>query len=123
MAYKEELVEVKKAWGKEIVVVNREYCGKLLCIDKGARSSLHSHPTKRETMYCLCGTVSLTSGGKDYLLTSVSRPKTIEPGEYHSFYGVTKAIILEVSTHDDGEVERLNQSEPGEEHEEFVLYC
>lgn len=101
---KEELKEVKKVWGKEIIVVNNEsYSGKLLHLDRGAECSYHMHPIKKETFYCLEGQVVLTVAGEDYMLNPHSRPKTILPGTFHKFRGVTKAVIIEFATHDDPE--------------------
>lgn len=109
---KEVLKEVKKVWGKELWVVNcPEYCGKLLYLDKGAVSSYHRHLKKKETFFALEGHVTLTTEGRDYMLNPYSRPKTIVPGKLHSFSGITKAVILEISTHhDDTDVMRITES-------------
>mgnify|MGYP001573562480 CR=1 FL=1 len=115
MVRKEPILEVVKVWGRELIIVNSpEYCGKLLHVDKGARCSMHLHPVKRETFFCLNGSAVLCVEGHDYLLTPFTRPKTIEPGQKHSFWGITETIILEVSTHDDQEdVVRFSESQPG----------
>ena len=43
---------VEKGWGKEIIFVNNDdYCGKLLCFEKGKKFSMHYHILKRETWY------------------------------------------------------------------------
>lgn len=112
---KEEPQEIDKIWGHETVLFNRQkYCAKLLHLLKGAQSSRHRHPRKEESFQCLEGTAVLTVEGKGFMLTPFTRPKTIEPGELHSFHGVTEAIILEVSSGDDPEdVERLSASQPG----------
>lgn len=109
---KETVREVKKVWGKELWIVNcNEYCGKLLFLNKGAQSSYHRHLVKKETFYCLRGQVALTIEDKDYMLNPFSRPKTIKPKQYHGFWGITNAVILEISTHhNDSDVERLTQS-------------
>lgn len=109
---KEDLKEVKKDWGRELVIVNcPKYCGKLLYLDRGAESSCHKHMVKQETFFCLEGTAGLTIEGKVYMLTPFTRPKTILPGRLHSFTGVTDAVILEVGTHhDDRDVIRLTES-------------
>lgn len=109
--------EVKKVWGKEVWITNNElYCGKLLYIDKGAESSLHSHPKKQETFLCLQGRVHLNIDGAVYNMKRLSEPITIYPGQMHTFRGKTKAIILEVSTtHWDEDVERFTVSKPAPE--------
>jgi len=115
MVVKEEIRVVEKVWGREVIVVNREYCGKLLLLDKGARSSLHRHSRKTETFYCLAGQVGLEVEGKSYMLNPFARPKTITPGQFHSFWGISAATILEVSSgHDDRDVFRLMESQAGE---------
>ena len=101
---------VKKVWGKEEWIVNREYCGKLLYLDKGATSSLHRHLTKHETFYVLKGHVILMLDGYRYDLTP-GKSLEIEPGDYHSFYGEKDSVIIEFSTHhDDNDVERAEPS-------------
>lgn len=110
---KEELKEVKKVWGRELIIVNCDkYCGKLHYLDKGAENSYHSHEAKQETFYCLEGEAVLKIGGKEFPL---DRPITVFPGETHSFRGITDAVIMEVSTpHDDSDVYRLTESKPGD---------
>jgi len=100
--------EVKKVWGKELWVVNEEYCGKLLYVDAGSRSSYHYHLKKKETFHCIEGDVMLNIKGTEFLL---EEPVTINPNTPHSFYGITDAIILEVSSHhEDSDVVRINES-------------
>ncbi len=105
------MIEVKKVWGKEIWIVNNDdYCGKLLLLDKGAKCSDHYHPKKRETFYCLKGEVLLRVDGYEFLLQV---PYTIPPNTRHSFLGITKATILEVSTHhEEDDVVRISDSQP-----------
>lgn len=104
--------EVKKVWGKEIWVVNcKDYCGKLLHLDKGAESSTHYHIKKKETFFCLKGHVTLTIKGKTYRLTPACIPRTIKPGQAHGFLGIEDSVILEISTHhDEKDVVRLTES-------------
>ena len=88
-----------------------EYCGKLLYLKKDAESSVHYHPIKKETFYCIQGQVGLTVEDKGYMLNPFSQPKTIMPGEKHQFLGITDAVIMEVSTHhDDRDVVRITES-------------
>ncbi|KKN20843.1 hypothetical protein LCGC14_0931470 [marine sediment metagenome] len=106
------MIEVKKNWGKEIWVVNNDkYCGKLLYLDAGANCSYHYHPEKQETFYCLEGEVSLTIDGDEFLL---EEPYTINPNTPHKFFGISDAVILEVSTpHREDDVIRLSGSTNG----------
>ena len=112
---KEALKEVKKAWGRELRIVNcPQYCGKLLYLDEGAESSMHYHKEKQETFYSLQGTAGLIIDEKDHMLTPFSRPKTIKPRQCHSFTGITDAVIIEISTyHDDKDIVRLTESKAG----------
>ncbi len=100
---------VKKVWGYEEMLVNNDkYCSKLLHLDEGFICSYHYHPIKQETFIPLEGEVLLNVKGKEFMLTE---PYTINPNTPHSFYGVTDAVILEVSTpHSDEDVVRLNES-------------
>jgi quercetin dioxygenase-like cupin family protein len=106
------LTSIPKVWGREVIIVNNDaYCGKFLCLNKGAMSSMHYHPIKRETFYCLIGEVLLEMPGVAYCMFPGSAPRTIEPSEQHRFYGMTDAVLLEISTpHDDGDVVRLEPS-------------
>ena len=107
--------EVKKVWGKEVWVVNcAEYCGKILCITRGAKSSLHKHVKKKETFYCIKGRVLLTINEKEYILNRFSEPRTIKPNTTHLFKGITDAVMIEFSTHhEDSDVIRYKESEIG----------
>ena len=112
---KEQLRYVDKVWGEEIWLVNLpQYCGKYLVINRNAQSSYHYHPKKQETFTCLEGYIILTIEGKEQLLTPVTRPRTIEPGEKHMFRAIDHSVILEVSTfHSDDDVVRLTESKAG----------
>lgn len=111
---KESIRTIDKIWGEEIILVNDDYCGKLLVLDRNAESSYHYHPRKKETFYCLEGYAVLTIEDKEYMLAPFTRPKTIEPNEKHKFKGITEAIILEVSSfHDDTDVVRITPSKAG----------
>ena len=116
---KEDIKTVDKVWGEEIILVNSHlYCGKLLIGDRGAESSYHYHKKKQETFYAIEGYAVLTIEGKEYLLSPVTRPKTIEPEERHSFRAITEVVILEISSHhDDEDVVRLTESKEGNANE------
>ena len=90
--------EVKKEWGKEIWITNREYCGKKLILNKGFRCSMHFHKNKDETFYILTGKVLIEIGmEKNILLPSNSI--LIKPGQKHRFTGLEDSEIIEFSTH------------------------
>ena len=111
------MIEVKKVWGKEIWIANfPEYCGKLLCIDKNAQSSLHYHIKKMETFFCIKGTVCLFANGIYNIITPNTDPVTIMPGDHHRFVNLgDDAMLMEVSTfHSDEDVVRLEPSKKGD---------
>jgi len=48
-----------KGWGWEIEIVNLKYCGKLIYVKSGCRSSHHYHKEKDETFFVLAGCLRL----------------------------------------------------------------
>lgn len=55
-----EIKFVSKGWGFEKIICNsQKYCGKLLYIAKGRRTSLHYHKLKDETFYIQSGKVKI----------------------------------------------------------------
>ena len=90
--------EVNKEWGKEIWIVNRDYCGKKLILNQGFRCSMHYHKNKDETFYILRGKVLLEIGmQKNIILPGDSI--LIKPGQKHRFTGLEYSEIMEFSTH------------------------
>jgi len=90
--------EVKKEWGKEIWLVNRDYCGKKLILNKGYRCSMHHHKNKDETFYVLKGKVLMEIGmKKEVMLPGDS--VWIPSGAKHRFTGLEDSEIMEFSTH------------------------
>jgi mannose-6-phosphate isomerase-like protein (cupin superfamily) len=95
---------VHKGWGKEIIFVNNdEYCGKLLCFDKGKKFSMHYHLKKKETWYVSKGTFILiwidTTHGMTYTeYLKVGDVITNERGEPHQLIAIEDAEVFEVST-------------------------
>jgi quercetin dioxygenase-like cupin family protein len=95
---------VPKGWGKEIIFVNNdEYCGKLLCFDKGKKFSMHYHLKKKETWYVSKGAFILiwvdTTEGITYTeYLKVGDVITNERGEPHQLIAIEDAEVFEVST-------------------------
>jgi len=103
--------EVKKAWGKEVIVVNKEYAGKVLFVDKGAVSSVHRHLEKDEVMLCIEGEVLLVVDNSAYWLKPYDQPVHIAPKSWHMFLGLEVSKIAEFSTkHSEEDVERRTYS-------------
>ena len=95
---------IPKGWGKEIIFVNNdEYCGKLLCFDKGKKFSMHYHLKKKETWYVSKGAFILiwidTSHGITYTeYLKVGDVITNERGDPHQLIALEDAEVFEVST-------------------------
>ncbi len=93
-----EYTEVPKVWGKEIWIVNRDYCGKKLVLNKGFRCSMHYHKNKDETFYIIKGKVLMeTDNKKEVMLPGDSI--LIKPNTKHRFTGLEDSEIIEFSTH------------------------
>lgn len=87
----------KKEWGEEQWIVNKEYCGKKLVLQKNRRCSLHKHEKKDEVFYILSGLVRMEIGDDTFTL----RPGDfvhIHAGAYHRFTGLEDSEIMEFST-------------------------
>jgi quercetin dioxygenase-like cupin family protein len=95
---------VPKGWGQEIIFVNNdEYCGKLLCFNKGKKFSMHYHLKKKETWYVSKGKFILiwvdTANGVTYTEElCVGDVITNERGEPHQLIALEDAEVFEVST-------------------------
>jgi len=94
--------EVPKAWGKEIWLVNRDYCGKILILNKGFRCSMHHHKNKDETFYVSKGKVFLELGNKK-LIMKQGDSMLVKPNTKHRFTGLENSEIIEFSTHHEDE--------------------
>ena len=89
---------VKKVWGSEEWIVNRDYCGKILTLMKGYRCSLHHHKNKDETFYILRGKVGLEVSGVKRVMFPGDK-QLIKPNQKHRFTGLKDSVIIEFSTH------------------------
>lgn len=92
--------EVPKVWGREIWIVNRSYCGKILMLNKGFRCSMHHHKLKDETFYASKGKVLLEIGMKKHVMLP-GDSMLIKPYQKHRFTGLEDSEIIEFSTHHD----------------------
>lgn len=94
--------EVPKVWGKEIWIVNRDYCGKKLVLNKGFRCSMHYHKIKDETFYILKGKVLMETDNKKRIMLP-GNSILITPCMKHRFTGLENSEIIEFSTHHEDE--------------------
>jgi quercetin dioxygenase-like cupin family protein len=116
---KKQCVEiVEKGWGKEIIFVNNhEYCGKILCFNKGKKFSMHYHILKKETWYVAKGKFILiwidTNNGISYTeYLNVGDTITNERGEPHQLIALEDSEVFEVSTkHFDNDSYRISKGD------------
>mgnify|MGYP001561131215 FL=1 len=98
----------QKPWGRELwYAIGPTYLGKIIVIEKGHRLSLQFHRVKHETIYAFQGSFLLQIGHKRRKMREGS-VAVIPPGTVHRFearYG--RAVLLEVSTPQAGDVVRL----------------
>lgn len=96
--------EVEKKWGKEIIVVNNDkYCGKILCLKKGKKFSMHYHMIKDETWYVSSGELILKWIDTSSAIQNEKRIKKgdvvrIVPGLPHQLIACIDSEIFEIST-------------------------
>ncbi|MDF1701546.1 MAG: cupin domain-containing protein [Planctomycetota bacterium] len=106
-----ETYKVSKVWGEEHWIVNRDYCGKKMVLNKGFRCSLHLHKDKDEVFYVTKGKVFLELGDGERVMGPGDHHH-VPTGVEHRFWGLEDAEIIEFSTHhEDGDSYRV----PGEE--------
>ena len=95
---------VEKGWGKEIIFVNNdEYCGKILCFNKGKRFSMHYHLLKKETWYINKGRfiliwVETATGTTHTEYMDVGDVITNERGQPHQLIALEDGEVFKVSS-------------------------
>lgn len=98
---------VDKEWGNELHIVNHEYCGKLMILNPGCKSSIHRHNNKRETFYVASGAMVVDllhpDGSRETCVLRRGGTLTIEPLTWHRFMSSENCLFYEFSTHDDPE--------------------
>jgi len=89
---------VKKVWGEEKWIWNKDYCGKKLILKRGFRCSLHKHHKKDEVFYLIRGEILMEVGDKKFIMKSEDSVH-VKPNILHRFTGLTDAQIIEFSSH------------------------
>ena len=86
---------VKKGWGSEEWITNTsKYCGKLLRINAGKRTSWHYHKLKDEVMYVHTGKVKIIHGRNENINHITTLDLTLREGEsFHIPVGLIHQII------------------------------
>ena len=106
---------VPKGWGREVWIANGDlYCGKILEIRKGKRSSLHYHKLKTESFYLRSGRLKVhirESSGTDVveeLILEAGQCMDIPTGTVHQLEALEDVELYEFSTqHFDSDSYRL----------------
>lgn len=105
-----------KPWGQEIVCIDEpEYAMKILKIKKLHHTSMHYHPTKKETFYVLEGTIHVrlqTGCCGSFCVVMKDGTYTINPGMKHSIHAVQDAVVIEVSTQPKDEKIQIQEAKP-----------
>lgn len=96
--------EIKKGWGKEVVLANFDYCGKLLCFNEGTLISDHFHLLKSESFYVLKGSLrffyyDLSNADRYNVVLNEGDIVDIPAGTPHQLSALVDSVIIEVSTH------------------------
>jgi mannose-6-phosphate isomerase-like protein (cupin superfamily) len=106
---------VPKGWGREVWIANGDlYCGKILEIRKGKRSSLHFHKLKTESFYLRSGRLKLRVKESpdavvvEELILEAGQCMDIPTGMVHQLEALEDVELYEFSTrHFDSDSHRL----------------
>jgi mannose-6-phosphate isomerase-like protein (cupin superfamily) len=117
LAKKKSLKNTKTGWGGEVEIHNGDgYCGRILTIEEGKKSSYHYHLKKDETFYVLDGVLKIELSFDLHSKTTVLRKgECIDIPRYvlHRFSSKGRTTVLEISTYDNGE-DDIVRCEPGD---------
>ncbi|MBA2315101.1 MAG: cupin [Chloroflexi bacterium] len=104
--------QVPKPWGHELIwALTERYCGKLLVIETGRRLSLQRHAVKDESILVLSGRLRLFLEDDE----GTVREEELGPGEHrrvatgriHRYESIERCELVEISTPELDDVERL----------------
>ena len=104
---------VEKPWGFEIhwAPDNLPYMGKLIHINSGKRLSLQRHDKKQESWFLIKGRAKVVWDNEEGELIETELESeqgyTCSVGQRHRLVGITDCDIIEVSTPEIGNTERL----------------
>ena len=103
---------VPKPWGSEqIWALTERYCGKVIRISAGKRLSLQRHERKEESLIVLRGTLRLhledDAGIVRVLELGPGESAHVDTHRIHRFEAATDVELVEVSTPEIDDVERL----------------
>lgn len=103
---------VPKPWGHELIwALTDRYCGKVIAIDAGRRLSLQRHEHKDESVLVLSGRLHLHLEDDDGVVQVIDlgpgESRHVPPGRIHRFEAREAVEVIEVSTPELDDVERL----------------
>ncbi|HEY7590314.1 MAG TPA: cupin domain-containing protein [Candidatus Limnocylindrales bacterium] len=103
---------VDKPWGHELIwVLTDRYCGKVITIEAGKRLSLQRHRFKDEAVLVLSGRLRLhledDSGTVRPIEIGPGGAHRVPSGRIHRFEAIERVELVEVSTPELDDVERL----------------
>jgi mannose-6-phosphate isomerase len=103
---------VPKPWGYEHIWAETDrYAGKLIVIEAGRRLSLQRHERKLESLYVLAGRLRLhiddAAGELRYVDLGPGDHAHVPVGARHRFEALERVELIEVSTPELDDVERL----------------
>ena len=103
---------VPKPWGHELIwALTDRYCGKVLVIEAGRRLSLQRHHVKDESIYVLRGRLRLhledDAGTVRVEELGPGDGRHVATGRIHRYEAIETTELLEVSTPELDDVERL----------------
>ncbi len=96
----------KKPWGVEEIIYKGKYVLKKIIMEKGHKCSFQYHKKKHETIYVLCGKLSLVADGENITM-SPGTHAIIPAGVFHRMEGLETTEYLEASTPELKDVVRL----------------
>jgi len=101
-------MNIDKPWGSELVLYKfKEGQVKILKVKAGHRTSLQRHKTKQEVMMLLTGECLFEGIGNPRKMVA-GKMYVIEPTTVHRVSAVTDTEILEMSSGEDADIERLH---------------
>jgi mannose-6-phosphate isomerase len=103
---------VDKPWGHELIwALTDRYCGKVIVVEAGRRLSLQRHDRKDESVLILSGRLLLhledDDGVVQVLDLGPGESRHIPPHRIHRFEAQERVELVEVSTPELDDVERL----------------
>ena len=108
----EPVRRVDKPWGHELIwALTDRYCGKVIVVEAGQRLSLQRHERKEESVLVLSGRLHLhledDDGVVQVLDLGPGESRHIPPHRIHRFEAEERVELVEVSTPELDDVERL----------------